>query len=56
MLRIGISYLICIPRTESRRLDGSSGLLHQWKRGLILFLEQSLAFLAVLSHLLVCRC
>jgi hypothetical protein len=42
MLRIGISYMICIPHTEWP--------LHQWKRGLVLFLEWLLAFLAIPSH------
>jgi hypothetical protein len=39
MLGIEISYLICVPRTESHCVDGSLGLLRKWKRGLILFLE-----------------
>jgi hypothetical protein len=39
ILRIGISYLIRVPRIGLLRVDGSLGLLHQWKRGLVLFLE-----------------
>jgi hypothetical protein len=34
----------------------SVALLHQWKRGLILFLDLPLAFLIVLSHRLVRYC
>jgi hypothetical protein len=47
VLKIGVSYLICVPRTESCHVNGFLGLLHRWNK-------KPHPFLGVVAHLPRC--